>query len=123
MVIPKTRKGIWIGVLIGVIGVVGAVSFLVIGSTPTTTGYAENDTVQTVTLDNCSDSSVTVTAGTREQIAPFQDANRGCTVFSGTSDLGTPIGCLYMPSSGGQTIAGSVARVSAMRRTPGHGCP
>lgn len=82
MVIPKTRKGIWIGVLIGVIGVVGAVSFLVIGSTPTTTGYAENDTVQTVTLDNCSDSSVTVTAGTREQIAPFQETRIGDARFS-----------------------------------------
>jgi hypothetical protein len=102
--------------------VVGVVSFLVLGYTPTTTGYVQNDTVNTVTLDNCSDSSVTVTAGTREQIAPFQDANRGCTVFSGTSDLGTPTGCLYMPSSHGQTVAGSVGRVSEMRQTPGRGC-
>lgn len=123
MVKSRTRKSLWIGAVVGVMAVVGVVLFLVLGYTPTTTGYVQNDTVHTVTLDNCSDSSVTVTMGTREQIAPFQDAKRGCTVFSGTSDLGTPIGCLYMPSSHGQTVAGSVGRVSEMRQTPGRGCP
>jgi len=122
MVTLNARKGIGVGV-IALMATLGVAVFLMFGYTPTTTGYVENDTAQTVTLDNCSDSSVTVDAGTRQQVAPFQDANRGCTVFIGPSDLGTPVGCLYMPSSHGLTVVGSVARVSAIRRTPGHGCP
>jgi hypothetical protein len=35
------------------------------------------------------------------------------------SDLGSPVGCLYIPSSHGRTIAGTVVRVSAMRPTSG----
>lgn len=123
MVKSRIRKVLWIGVVVCAISVAGVVLVQFIGYTPTTTGYIQNNTVHTVTLDNCSDSSVTVIMGTREQIAPFQDAKRGCTVFSGTSDLGTPIGCLYMPSSHGQTVAGSVGRVSEMRRSLGRGCP
>ena len=123
MVTANTRKRIFVSAVIGAISISGVAIFLLFGYTPVTTGYVENDTVHAVTLDNCSDASVTVLPGSRQEVAPFLDARVGCTVFIGASDLGAPVGCLYMPSSRGRVISGSVALVSAVRRTPGHGCP
>jgi hypothetical protein len=91
------------------------------GYTPTTTAYVLNDTATTVTLDGCSDTSVTVEPTGREQISPFMDAAHAvCTVFRGGSDLGTPIGCRPIPAVGGRTVSGAVARVSEMLASPSH---
>jgi hypothetical protein len=118
----RTRHILWAVVAIGGV-TIAAAALIILGGTPTTTGYVVNDTARAVTLDGCSDSSVTVSPSSREQIAPFQEPNKGCTVFSGASDLGRPDGCLYMSETHGQVVRGTVARVSQMRRSPGQGCP
>jgi hypothetical protein len=107
-----------------VVAVAAVVLFVLGGYTPTTTAYVQNDTAESITIDQCADTEVTVAPNATEQISPFEDATHAaCTVFQGGSDLGTPIGCLFVPSSQGRTIAGAVVRVSTMRRTSGRsGC-
>lgn len=121
--LPRNRM-LWVALgLVASLAVVVAALFVLGGYTPTTTAYIENDTKESVTVDNCADVAVTVASGTRQQISPFADATHStCTVFQGESDLGTPIGCLYIPSSHGRTIVGAIARVSKMRPTKRSGC-
>ncbi len=118
----RTGRIRWAVLAFGVV-TLAAIAVILLRYTPTTTGYVVNDTSQAVTLDGCSDSSVTVDPSNRQQIAPFQNPKRGCTVFSGASDLGRAQGCLYMPEVHGQVVQGTVAMVSQMRRSPGRGCP
>ena len=110
--------------LVLVIAIAAVVLFVLGGYTPTTTAYVQNDTAESVTIDHCADTEVTVAPNATEQISPFEDATHAaCTVFQGGSDLGTPIGCLYVPSSKGRIVAGAVVRVSTMHRTSGRsGC-
>ncbi len=106
-----------------VVAVAAVVLFVLGGYTPTTTAYVQNDSAESVTIDHCADTAVTVAPLARERISPFKDATHAaCTVFQGGSDLGTPIGCPYLPSSNGRTIAGAVVRVSTMRPTSGRSC-
>ncbi len=121
--VPKTWK---LGAIGLVVVLAGAAVFLFVlgGYTPTTTAYVQNDTAASVTIDHCADGALTVAPAAREQISPFRDAAQAaCTVFQGESDLGTPVGCLDIPTSNGRTIANAVVRVSSMRPTPTHsGC-
>jgi hypothetical protein len=84
--------------------------------TPTTVAYVVNDTHDTVTLQGCADTSVSLAPGKRDEINPFQDAGHGyCTVVNGDRDTGARRGCLYMIMSKGRTIKDSTAYVSATR--------
>lgn len=104
--------------LVTVVALAAVVLFALGGYTPTTTAYVQNDTAESVTLDNCDDLPVTLAPGASEQLRPFEDATHAaCPVFRGGSDLGIPIGCLHVSSSHGRTIAGAFVNVSAMRLT------
>jgi hypothetical protein len=100
-----------------VVAVAAAVVAFVLahGYTPTTTAYVRNDSSKAVTLDNCTDTAVTVAPRTTQQIQPFEDAaHAACTVYLGNSDLGRPIGCVKPLSSGGRTVTDATVRVSAV---------
>src|ERR1700730_889562 len=104
---------------------IGALIFVLVRAyTPTTTAYVLNDTANTVTVDYCSDSTVIVPPGTRQQITPFTDSRHAyCNVFRGEGDLSKQAGCIYIPAPNGRVATGTVVRISTMRPSIGHaGC-
>ena len=82
--------------------------------TPTTSASVVNDTTSEYSLGNCEDYLVSLAPHRSAEVEPFVDQHDGCTVYRGTSNLGSPVGCLVFPASGGSVVAGSRVKLSAM---------
>ena len=80
----------------------------------TTSATVINNTSVTLSVSDCEDYLVTLSPSQSQSVEPYVNASDGCAVFKGSSNLGTPAGCLIFPSIDGHVIGGSRVKLSTM---------